>query len=38
MYSKVIQLLGAWDWHVNTAIYKTDNQQGPTVQKRNEFL
>ena len=23
--------LGVWDWHKHTAIYKTDNQQGPTV-------
>ena len=22
---------GVWDWHVHTAIFKTDNQQGPTV-------
>ena len=21
--------LGAWDWHVHTAIFKMDNQQGP---------
>ena len=20
-----------WDWHVNKAIFKTDDQQGPTV-------
>ena len=23
--------LGVWDWHVHTAIFKIDNQQGPTV-------
>ena len=23
--------LGAWDWHVHTAIFKIDNQQGSTV-------
>ena len=23
--------LGGWDWHMHTALYKTDNQQGPTV-------
>ena len=23
--------LGDWDWHVQTAIFKMDNQQGPTV-------
>ena len=23
--------LGIWDWHVHTAIFKIDNQQGPTV-------
>ena len=22
--------LGVWDWHVHTAIFKIDNQQGPT--------
>ena len=22
---------GVWDWHVHTAIFKMDNQQGPTV-------
>ena len=22
---------GVWDWHVHTAIFKIDNQQGPTV-------
>ena len=25
--------LGIWDWHVYTAIFKTDNQQGTTVHK-----
>lgn len=24
--------------HVHMAIFNADNQQGPTVQKRNEFL
>ena len=23
--------LGVWDWHVHTAIFKIDDQQGPTV-------
>ena len=23
--------LGVWDWHAYTAIFKTDNQQGPIV-------
>ena len=23
--------LGDWDWHVHTAIFKTDNQEGPMV-------
>ena len=26
--------LGVWDGHVYTAIFKTDNQQGPTEQHR----
>ena len=26
--------LGAWDENIHTAIFKTDNQQGPTVQHR----
>ena len=26
--------LGVWDWHVHTAIFKIDNQQGPAVQHR----
>ena len=25
---------GVWDGHVHTAVFKTDNQQGPTVQHR----
>ena len=25
---------GVWDGHVHTAIFKMDNQQGPTVQHR----
>ena len=25
---------GVWDRHVHTAIFKMDNQQGPTVQHR----
>ena len=23
--------LGVWDWHAHNAMFKTDNQQGPTV-------
>ena len=23
--------LGVWDWHVHTTMFKTDNQQQPTV-------
>ena len=23
--------LGGWDWHIHTAIFKIDKQQGPTV-------
>ena len=23
-----------WDWHVHSAKFKTDSQQGPTVQHR----
>ena len=23
--------LGVWDWHVNSAMFKIDNQQGPTI-------
>ena len=26
--------LGVWDGHVHTAIFKIDNQQGPTVEHR----
>ena len=22
--------LGVWDWHIHTAVYKIDNEQGPT--------
>ena len=29
--------LGVWDWHVHTAVFKTDNQQGPTVQHRDLY-
>ena len=25
--------LGIWDWHVHIAIFKIDNQQGPTFKK-----
>ena len=25
--------LGIWDWYVDTAIFKIDNQQGSTVKK-----
>ena len=25
--------LGVWDQHVHTALFKMDNQQGPTVKK-----
>ena len=28
---------GAWDEHTDTTIYKTDNQQGPTVQHRELY-
>ena len=28
---------GVWDGHVYTAIFKMDNQQGPTVQHRELF-
>ena len=27
--------LGAWDRHVHTAIFKTDNQQGPNYIREN---
>ena len=23
--------VGVWDWHVHTAVFKIDNQKGPTV-------
>ena len=23
--------LRVWDWHVHTAVYKTDNQKGPII-------
>ena len=26
--------LGVWDWYVHTVLFKTANQQGPTVQHR----
>ena len=26
---------GAWEGHVHTAIFKMDNQQGPTAQHRD---
>ena len=26
--------LGVWDWQVYTAIFKTDNQQGPTAKNK----
>ena len=29
---------GVWDGHVHTAIFKMDNQQGPTVQHRELCL
>ena len=29
--------LGAWDEHTNTTIYKTDNQQGLTVEHRELY-
>ena len=29
---------GVWDGHVHTAIFKKDNQQGPTVQHRELCL
>ena len=28
--------LGVWNWHVHTAIFKVDNQQGPTVRKKKK--
>ena len=24
--------LGVWDWHLHTAIFKTDNQQGSSIE------
>ena len=27
--------LRRWDLHTHTTIYRVDNQQGPTVQRRN---
>ena len=33
-YECAVTILGAWDWLVYTAIFKKDNQQGPTVQHR----
>ena len=27
--------LGVWDWHLHTAIFKTDNQQGFSVENEN---
>ena len=29
--------LGVWDQHIHTTIYKTDKQQGPTVQHRDLY-
>ena len=29
---------GVWDGHVHTAIFKMDNQQGPTVQRMELYL
>ena len=29
--------LGVWDWHVHTATFKIDNQQGPTVKKKKSW-
>ena len=29
--------VGDWDWHVHTAIYKADNQQGPTASYRELY-
>ena len=31
----ILYILGAWDGHVQTAIFKTDNQQGPILQHRD---
>ena len=29
--------LGAWDWQMQTTIYKLDKQQGPTVEHRELY-
>ena len=29
--------LGVWDGHVHTAVFKTDNQQGPPAEHRELF-
>ena len=29
--------LGVWDWHIHTTMYKIDNQQGPTVWRRELY-
>ena len=29
--------LGVWNEQIHTTIYKTDNQQGPTVQHREPY-
>ena len=29
---------GIWDWHVHTAIFKMDKQQGPTIEHRELCL
>ena len=29
--------LGVWDWHIYTAVFKIDNQQGCTVQHRELY-
>ena len=30
--------LGNWDWQIYTTTYKTEKQQGPTVQHRKLYL
>ena len=30
--------LTVWEWHVHTAIFKIDNQYGPTVKKKKELI
>ena len=30
-WEEMLDRLGIWDWHVHTAVFKMDNQQGPTV-------